>query len=382
MHPNRPSAEGDSATPAGRPAERDDARPVLLRLHLAELTAAVQRRGFPGFRAKQIYHWLYKHAAASVEQMSNLPREVRNWLHEHFRFGGGAIVDRRRSNDGSQKLVLELWDGHRIESVLMPHDERMTLCVSSQVGCPLRCRYCLTGVGGFVRDCTSDEILDQYLAARRLLRAARQSVTNIVFMGMGEPLLNCEATFEAIQRLTDPQAVGLSPRRITVSTAGVVEGIRRLAEADLGVKLAVSLNASTEDQRGRLMPVSRRDRLRNVLEACRRFPLKRQHRITFEYVMFDGVNDTPEDARRLHKLVRDIRCKINLIPFNPIPGILPFRRPPIERIEAFQQILFDLNHTVSIRHSKGQDVWAACGQLAAHAGAQMLYEAREAEETE
>ena len=359
--------------PAGVPA---DIRPVLLQQNLVSLTAELQRHGFEAYRAKQIYNWLYKQAAASVEQMGNLPDAVRQWLTAFYRFGGSEIVDRRDSRDGSTKFVSALWDGQRIESVLMREDERRTLCISSQVGCPLGCLFCMTGVGGFVRNCSSDEILGQYLAARRLLAAGENPITHIVFMGMGEPLLNCDAVFEAIRRLTDPQAVGLSPRRITVSTAGIVAGIRRLGEANLGVKLAVSLNASTEDQRGRLMPLSRRDRLEDVLEACRHFPLPRQHRITFEYVLLDNVNDSAQDARRLGQLLRGIRCKINLIPFNPVPGMLKFQRPPQERIEEFQQILLDMNYTACIRYSKGADVGAACGQLASHAGAQVLYDAR------
>lgn len=357
-----------------------DRRPVLLQQTLAALTANLQRHDFPAFRARQIYHWLYKHGVGSIEPMSNLPAELREWLAATYRFGGGEIVDRRDSLDGSIKLVFALWDGRRIESVLMREKSRRTLCVSSQVGCPLRCRFCMTGVGGFVRDCTTDEILGQHLAARRLLPAGEDAITHVVFMGMGEPLLNCEAVFDAIRRLTDPQAIGLSPRRITVSTAGVVEGIRRLGGANLGVKLAVSLNASNEDQRGRLMPVSRRDRLDEILEACRHFPLPHRHRITFEYVLFEGINDSPADARRIGEMLRGIRCKINLIPFNPVPGMLPFHRPPQERIEQFQQILLDLNYTASIRYSKGADVGAACGQLAAHAGAQLLYDARAGDE--
>jgi 23S rRNA (adenine2503-C2)-methyltransferase len=355
---------------------RLDPRPILLQQSLMSLTAELQRHGFPAFRAKQIYHWLYKQAVASVKQMTNLPQAVREWLVAFYRLGGGEIVDRRESRDGSIKFVTELWDGRRIESVSMRDEDRRTLCVSSQVGCPLGCLFCMTGVGGFVRSCSSDEILGQYLAARRLLAGDEKSLTHVVFMGMGEPLLNCDAVFEAIRRLTDPQAVGLSPRRITVSTAGVVEGIRRLGEAELGVKLAVSLNATTEDQRGRLMPASRRDRLEDVLEACRRFPMPRQHRITLEYVLLDGVNDSAQDARRLGGLLRGIRCKINVIPFNPVAGMLKFRRPPPERIEEFRQILLAMNYTACVRYSKGADVGAACGQLAGHAGAQLLYDVR------
>ena len=360
--------------PPVRPGVTADPRSVLLQQSLVSLTAELQRHGFPAFRGKQIYHWLYKHAVGSLDQMTNLPQELREWLEAFYRFGGAEIVDRRESRDGSIKFASALWDGRRIESVLMRDEDRRTLCVSSQVGCPLGCVFCLTGVGGFVRSLSSDEILGQYLAARRFPSGDDRPITHIVFMGMGEPLLNCDAVFEAVRRLTDPQACGLSPRRITVSTAGFVAGIRRLGEANLGVKLAVSLNATTEDQRGRLMPMSRRDRLEDVLEACRRFPMPRQHRITFEYVLLEGVNDSPDDARRLAQLLRGIRSKINLIPFNPVPGMLKFHRPPQERVVQFQQILLDGSYTACVRYSKGADIGAACGQLAGHAGAQLLYE--------
>ncbi|KPL11290.1 hypothetical protein AMJ85_03970, partial [candidate division BRC1 bacterium SM23_51] len=209
----------------------------MLRQSLVALTAEVQRNGFPGFRAKQVYHWLYKRCVESVEQMTNLPCPVREWLVASYRLGGAEVVDRRDSRDGSIKLLFALYDGRRIEAVLMSEGPRRTLCVSSQVGCSLRCRFCMTGMGGFVRNCASDEIVGQYLATRRLLPVGERPITHIVFMGMGEPLLNCEAVFGAIRRLTDPQAIGLSPRRITVSTVGVVKGIRRLGEANLGVNL-------------------------------------------------------------------------------------------------------------------------------------------------
>jgi len=353
-----------------------DPRPVLLRQSLVELTAETQRHGFPGYRARQVYQWLYKQIAGSIEEMTNLPADYRAWLAEFYRFGGVEIADRRVSADGSQKLLIRLHDGRLIESVLMPDGERRTLCLSSQVGCPLGCRYCLTGQGGLLRNCSMDEILGQYLAARRLVPAGQIPITHLVFMGMGEPLLNTANVFAAIGRLTDPRAVGLSPRRITVSTAGVVKGIDALGEANLGVKLAVSLNASTEEQRQRLMPNRRLDRLEDILEAGRRFPLAKQRRITFAYVLLDGFNDALDDAHRLGRLLHGIRCKINLIPFNPVPGLLPFRRPPEAHVQRFQQILAEMNYTVSIRYSKGEDVGGACGQLAGHLNAQILYDAR------
>jgi len=376
----KPSKARRSERPPAPKRPEPDPRPVLLRQSLSALGAELQRHGFRAFRAKQIYHWLYKHSVESVEQMRNLPQALRAWLGEFYRFGGCAIVERREARDGSVKLVFELWDGNRIEAVLMREDSRRTLCISSQVGCPLGCRFCMTGVSGFVRDCSSDEILGQYLAASREFSRSHGPITHIVFMGMGEPFLNCEAVFDAVRRLTDPQAVGISPRRITLSTAGLIEGIKRLGEADLGVNLAVSLNASNEDQRMRLMPWSTGNRLHDIVEACRRFPLANRRRITFEYVLLENINDSPADARRLGKLLRGIKCKINLIPFNPVPGILPFRRPSERRIDQFRQILLDMNYTVSVRYSKGPDIGAACGQLAAHAGAQLLYDTRKEQE--
>ncbi|MBM3335847.1 23S rRNA (adenine(2503)-C(2))-methyltransferase RlmN, partial [Candidatus Sumerlaeota bacterium] len=229
---DRPS--GNPHPSAGESERRGDGRPVLLRQGLVALTAELQRHGFEAYRAKQIYQWLYRHAVESVEQMSNLPLALRTWLADFFELGGCDVVDRRDSRDGSTKMVLRLRNGKLIESVLMREQSRRTLCVSSQVGCPLQCLFCMTGQGGYVRNCTSDEIVGQYLAARRLVLAEHsaatappsfQPITHVVFMGMGEPLLNCDAVLDAIRRLTDPQAVGLSPRRITVSTAGVVKGI-------------------------------------------------------------------------------------------------------------------------------------------------------------
>jgi 23S rRNA (adenine2503-C2)-methyltransferase len=357
-----------SSAPSVPPASASP-RPVLLEQSLIALTAELQRHGFEGYRAKQIFHWLYKQAAASIDAMSNLPRDLCAWLADFYEFGGAPIAAFLRSDDGSLKLLFRLADGQYIESVLMHEEDRRTLCISSQVGCPLGCAYCLTGLGGFRRQLAMHEILGQYLAARRLAPPGEKPITHIVFMGMGEPLLNTDNVFDAIRRLIDPQAVGLSPRRITVSTAGIVDGIHALGEAGLNVKLAVSLNASTEDQRGRLMPGRRLDRLDAILEACRRFPMPRQHRITFAYVLIDGVNDSLDDARRLGRLLRGIRCKVNLIPFNPVPGLLPYKRPPDERIEEFREALCEMNYTASIRDSKGADVGAACGQLAGHLNA-------------
>src|SRR3989338_10666842 len=266
------------------------------------------------------------------------------------------------SQDGSRKLVFKLDDGSRISSVLMPDDNRMTLCVSNQVGCGFECRFCLTGVMGLERNLTAGEIVGQALAANRLLEGGPR-VTHIVFMGMGEPLANYAAVVQAIRILTDPKlGLGYSPRRITVSTVGLVPGIEKLGRENLKVNLAISLHAASDEVRSKLMPVNRPFNLVALMAALRKYPLAPRQRIFFEYVMLDGVNDSPEDARQLVKLLRGLRAKVNLIPFNDWEGA-PFQRPPLQRILAFQSILLDAGVTTTVRWSKGEDIGAACGQL-------------------
>jgi 23S rRNA (adenine2503-C2)-methyltransferase len=266
------------------------------------------------------------------------------------------------SQDGSQKLVVRMADGARVQSVLMPDEDRLTLCLSTQVGCGFGCAFCCTGTMGLDRNLSAGEIAGQFLAARRLVPADGR-ITHVVYMGMGEPLANYAATVQSIRILTDPQAIGLSPRRVTVSTVGLVSGIERLARENLRVRLAISLHATTDEVRDRLMPVNKGFDLKALLEACRRFPLPMRQRMTFEYVLLDGVNDTPEDARRLVKLLHGIRAKVNLIPFNAWDGAA-FERPPLQRILAFQARLLEHGITATVRWSKGEDVGAACGQLA------------------
>jgi 23S rRNA (adenine2503-C2)-methyltransferase len=249
----------------------------------------------------------------------------------------------------------------------MPDDDRLTLCVSTQVGCGFACTFCLTGTMGAVRDLSAGEIVGQVLAARTLLDEGAR-ITHIVYMGMGEPLANYAATVRSLRILTDPQGVGFTPRRITVSTVGLAGAIERLGREDLRVNLAVSLHATTDEVRDRLMPVNRGFPIARLLDACRRFPLPARQRMTFEYVLLDGVNDTPEDARRLTRLLRGHHAKVNLIPFNEWDGA-PFRRPALPRILAFQALLLEHGLTATLRWSKGEDIGAACGQLAEPVGA-------------
>ncbi|HXJ78086.1 MAG TPA: 23S rRNA (adenine(2503)-C(2))-methyltransferase RlmN [Candidatus Methylomirabilis sp.] len=333
----------------------------LLDLLPAELESLVESLGAPRYRGRQIADWIYRKGVTDLERMTNLPRELRDAL------GGRTAVDmpvverRTPSQDGSQKFVFRYDDGARVQSVLMPDGERLTLCVSTQVGCGFACAFCLTGVMGLDRNLTTGEIIGQVLGVGRTLSVG-QRLTHIVYMGMGEPLANYPATVKSLRILTDPQAFGFSPRRITVSTVGVVRGIERLARENLRVNLAISLHATSNETRDSLMPVNKGFAIEALLDACRRFPLPFRQRMTFEYVLLDGVNDSLENARQLARLLKGLRAKINLIPFNDWQGA-PFSRPPLPRILAFQQALLERGITATVRWSKGEDIGAACGQL-------------------
>jgi 23S rRNA (adenine2503-C2)-methyltransferase len=344
-------------------SERIPIKAVLL----DELQKTLAGYGFARYRAAQIFHWLYRRLATSFDEMTNIARAERQRLSDLFIIDSLRTLQAERSVDGTRKFLFGLSDGHAVESVLIPDLHRQTLCVSSQVGCRQACRFCLTGASGFVRDLRSWEITDQVLAVSRVLRAdARPGITNIVLMGMGEPLDNYEEVIQALATITDERALAFSARRVTLSTAGLVPNIDRLGKAGVKVNLAVSLNASTDAVRERIMPVNRRWPLRELLAACRRFPLEPRRRITFEYVLLRGVNDSAEDARRVAALLKGIRCKVNLIPFNPFPGS-EFRRPDDAAVRRFQQILLDHHLTAPVRESRGRDISAACGQLREHA---------------
>ncbi len=326
-----------------------------------ELASLAESLGAPRYRGRQVADWIYRKGITDVRAMSNLPRELREALAERAFVGVPEIERRTPSLDGSSKFVFRFEDGARVQSVLMPDGERLTLCVSTQVGCGFACAFCYTGTMGLERNLTAGEIAGQVLAAGRTL-AAGQRLTNIVYMGMGEPLANYAATVKSLRLLTDPQAFGFSPRRITVSTVGLVGGIEKLARENLRVNLAISLHATDNESRDSLMPVNKGFAIEELLAACRRFPLPFRQRMTFEYVLLDGVNDAPEDARRLARLLKGIRAKINLIPFNDWEGS-GFARPPLPRILAFQELLLEQRILATVRWSKGEDIGAACGQL-------------------
>jgi 23S rRNA (adenine2503-C2)-methyltransferase len=293
--------------------------------------------------------------------MSDISKEFRQTLRERAFVGVPALERRTPSHDGSEKIVVALGDGARVQSVLMPDGDRLTLCVSTQVGCGFACAFCYTGTMGLERNLTAGEIVGQVIVAMRLLGPARR-LTHVVYMGMGEPLANYQATVQSLRILTDPAGVALSPRRITVSTVGLVRGIERLAKENLRVNLAISLHATDNATRDRIMPVNKGVAIEELLAACKRFPLPFRQRMTFEYVLLDGLNDRVEDARRLGRLLKGIRAKVNLIPFNDWDGS-GFARPPLPRIMAFQSVLLQQGITATVRWSKGEDIGAACGQL-------------------
>ena len=328
-----------------------------------ELRSMMTLLGLEPYRADQVLKWIYSGYASSFDDMTNIAKKDRAILSEAFVISGPMISATEVSSDGTRKFLFQLEDEHTIESVLIPDEDRQTLCVSSQVGCLQACRFCLTGSGGFVRDLKGREIADQVLEVSRILKQeATRGITNIVLMGMGEPLANFEEVMKALTIITSEAGLGFSPRRVTVSTDGLIPEIEKLGKSGVKVNLAVSLNATTDEVRDRIMPVNRRYPIRELLDACRRFPLEPRRRITFEYVLLEGVNDSVEDALRLAKLLRGIKCKVNLIPFNPFPGS-GFKRPNDAAVRLFQKILLDHHYTAPVRVSRGRDISAACGQL-------------------
>ena len=317
--------------------------------------------GASRYRGRQLATWMYRKGVLDLEAMSDLPRDFRAALARRATIAVPDVDMVTPSLDGSRKIVLRLDDGSRVSSVLMPDDDRLTLCLSTQVGCGFMCAFCLTGTMGLERNLTAAEIVGQLLVANRIAAPAR--VTHMVFMGMGEPLANFVALTDAIRIFVDPKlGLGYSPRRITVSTVGLVAGIDRLGRENLKVNLAISLHAATDAVRSRLMPVNPAWNRETLMQAVTRDPLQPRQHVFFEYTLLDEVNDAPEDARELARLLRGVRGKVNLIPFNAWPGAR-FRRPPLARILAFQSILIDAGITTTVRWSKGEDIGAACGQL-------------------
>jgi 23S rRNA (adenine2503-C2)-methyltransferase len=316
----------------------------------------------PTFRARQIYDALYKKQVANFSEISTLPQALKNQLLSHNSVGLPDLERRFHSSDGTRRYLLRLEDNRTVESVLMPEEGRDTICISSQVGCPVDCKFCLTALMGLERNLTAGEIVGQVLYVLRDngLRAA-DSRLNVVLMGMGEPLLNLDNVLKATRLLTDANGMGISQKRITLSTSGIIPKIEELGRAEIRPKLAISLNASSEEQRRELMPITRKYHLKDLLQACRNYPLRPWEKLTFEYVLLKGVNDRAEDARRVVRMLANLNCMLNLIALNPGPGI-PFESPGPERVEAFQQIVRK-SLPCFVRKPRGRDIFAACGQL-------------------
>jgi len=345
-----------------------------------ELRAFLESLGEPAYRGAQIYHALYAERRFDFASMTNLPAKLRGRLAREAAIDLPRIIRKHRSDDGTIRYVLALGPAPKdsaandseandrsltpatIETVFMPEENRQTICISTQAGCAVDCHFCLTATLGLIRNLSAGEIIGQVLVALEDNRSALKPQTNVVLMGQGEPLLNFEPVVASIRILLDPNGMTVSPKHVTLSTSGIVPGIERLAQEKVRPKLAISLNASSNKQRNEIMPINRKYPLEALLDACRRYPLRPWEHLTFEYVLLGGFNDSIDDARRVVKLLANLRAKVNLIPWNP--GDLPYAKPDPARIEAFRKILADKGMRVFVRYSRGQDVMAACGQLA------------------
>jgi len=336
----------------------------LLGKSAEELRAVLESLGEPGYRGAQIYHALYAERKFDFAAMTNLPAALRERLARETAIALPQIVRRYRSSDGTVRYVLAIGEGKaaNIETVFMPEESRQTICISTQAGCAVECQFCLTATLGLTRNLTAGEIVGQVLVALEDNRDALKPQTNIVLMGQGEPLLNYDAVMAALRILLDPNGVAIAPRHAALSTSGIIPGIERLAQEKVRPNLAISLNASSNEQRDEIMPINRKYPLEKLLDACRKYPLRPREWLLFEYVLLGGFNDSPEDARRVVRLLANIRAKVNLIPWNP--GELPHKRPDPQRVEEFQRVLIEKGVPCFIRDSRGQDVMAACGQLA------------------
>jgi len=347
-------------------------RRSLLGLSREELRAILAEIGEPAYRGAQLYHALYLERRFDFAAMSNLPAALQERLAREFHVSIPEIAQRFHSNDGSVRYLLNLADplgaeevrrsAARVEAVFMPSEGRQTICISTQAGCAVDCHFCLTAQLGLVRNLTAGEMLAQVLIALEDHRESPAPRTNVVLMGQGEPLLNYEPVMTALRIMLDPNGMGLAARHVTLSTSGIVPGIERLAQEKIRPKLAISLNASTDEERDAIMPINRKYPLEALIAACRKYPLRPREQLTFEYVLLGGFNDSPDDARRVARLITGLRAKVNLIPWNP--GELPYRPPTAEHIREFRDVLAAKDVPVFVRYSRGQDVSAACGQLA------------------
>lgn len=339
-------------------------KPHIFNLRLKDIEDEFVAIGVPEkkarYHSRQVFRWIYQRKVTSFEEMTDLSKVTRSHLAEKFEISALKKVHHQKSVDGTQKFLFQLDDGKTIESVLIPADDRLTICISSQVGCAMACKFCLTGTMGLMRNLNVFEIVGQVLELSKIA-----NITNIVFMGMGEPLHNLENVSRAIEILLAQDGLNFSKRKVTVSTSGLVPAIRKMNERLVGenrINLAISLNGSYDAQREQVMPVNKAFNIEELLDACRDWHLEPHRRITFEYVILGGLNDTVEDAERVRVLLRDIPSKVNLIPYNPHPGS-EYKRPTDTAVNAMHHYLLDRNVSAMIRHSRGRDILAACGQL-------------------
>lgn len=333
-------------------------------LNLTQLEEWFIQSGDKKFRANQVYDWLWKKGVQSIEAMSNLSKETRNKLSESFEFPALQLNKTQLSADGTMKIRFITNDQHFIEGVIIPADDRITACVSSQIGCSLTCAFCATGKMKRERNLYFYEIFDQVAMLNRIAeKQYGRGLTNIVFMGMGEPLLNYSQVTEAIEKITSPDSLGMSPRRITVSTAGVAKMIRKLGDDQVRYRLALSLHAANDEKRSKIMPINDENNLESLITALNYFFQKTKSRISLEYILFKNVNDSMEDAKQLVRIARRIPCRVNIIEYNPVEGT-GFEKASEENTQRFANALEQSGITVTIRHSRGKDIDAACGQLA------------------
>jgi 23S rRNA (adenine2503-C2)-methyltransferase len=339
------------------------ARPNLFGYGRLELTSLVREMREPVYRAGQLFRWLYGRRAREIAAMTDLSRPLREALEARFDLRWPEVVERNLSGDGTVKYLFRLDDGATIESVYIPEEKRRTICISTQAGCPLKCTFCLTGIGGYTRNLKTWEILGQVATVMEEQAGhGEQKPWNVVVMGMGEPLLNYEATVHALRVFMDPEGFAIAPRRLTLSTVGILPALEKLMGEPVRPNLAISLHASNPELRARLMPIEHKYALEDVVRAALRYPVPRGGRVTFEYVLLAGVNDSPAHARELARLLAGSHSKVNLIPLNAAPDI-PFAPPSDAAVDAFCAVLTAARVPVSVRRSRGQDILAACGQL-------------------
>ena len=349
------------AAPPARPPAASQGRLNLFGLERGQLEALAAEQGEPAFRGRQLYVWLYRKRARSLEAMTDLGKGLRARLAEGHEVRWPAVAERSHSADGTIKFLFRLDDGATIESVFIPEERRRTICISTQAGCPLKCAFCLTGIAGYQRNLKPWEILGQ-VATVMEEAPPREQPWNVVVMGMGEPLLNYDSTVAALRILMDPEGFAVAPKKLTLSTVGILPALQKLMKEPVRPNLAISLHAPNARLRRELMPIEDKYALEDVIAAAKGYPIPRGGLVTYEYVLLRGVNDSPAQARELVRLLRGSRAKVNLIPLNPAREI-PFQAPTPEAVDAFAKVLADAHVTVSVRRPRGQDILAACGQL-------------------